>query len=131
MLTNIFVYGTLRRLSRHPMAHYLAERGRFVAEARVPGKLYQLGRYPGLVPCRPEEGWARGEVYELSDVEATLREIDRYEKDESTGEATFERAPAEVMLADGSEVKAWVYWFHGTVEESQRIASGDYCDVLM
>ena len=45
---HLFVYGTLRRGSGHPMSRFLAARARLLAGARVPGRLYDLGGFPGL-----------------------------------------------------------------------------------
>jgi gamma-glutamylcyclotransferase (GGCT)/AIG2-like uncharacterized protein YtfP len=126
----LFVYGTLRRLSRHPMAKFLAERARFVGEGTVPGQLFNLGRYPGLV-----ESWAAsdrvvGDVYELDDGSETLRDLDSYEQAEAPLPSFFERGLAEVTLADGRHLRAMVYWFRGPVTEAQRLWSGDYREVL-
>src|SRR5262245_24854588 len=120
----LFVYGTLRRGSPHPMARFLAERARYVGIAKIRGKLYDLGRYPGLVPA--SEAWAIGDVYELPDGDATLAELDRYENGPAPRLIQFERAQVEVTLADGTTLAAWVYWYRGGVQAAQPIASGDY-----
>jgi gamma-glutamylcyclotransferase (GGCT)/AIG2-like uncharacterized protein YtfP len=125
MADYLFVYGTLRRASPHPMARLLERRGRFLGESRVPGKLFDLGRFPGMVPCDAKEGTVAGDVYELTDPEA-LAELDRYENAESPLPAFFERALTPVTLSDGVTVDAWVYWYRGYVDERQRVASGDY-----
>jgi gamma-glutamylcyclotransferase (GGCT)/AIG2-like uncharacterized protein YtfP len=126
----LFVYGTLRRLSPHPMAAFLAERARFVGEGTVTGRLYDLGRYPGMTETTYPAERVWGDVYELAAGAQTLEELDRYENAESPLPSFFERGRAEVTLADGNKVQAMVYWFRGHVAESQRIASGDYGDVL-
>ena len=114
------------RRSPHPMARLLAERGVFLGEARIRGRLYNLGRFPGLTPSAAEE-WVFGDLYDLSEqVEQTIAELDRYEGDESTADALFERQLAEVTGADGKIVQAWVYWFRGAVDEQSRIVSGRY-----
>ncbi len=46
---HLFVYGTLRRALRHPMHGVLARQARFVGEGWVRGRLFDLGRYPGVV----------------------------------------------------------------------------------
>ncbi len=60
-MTYLFIYGTLM-----PGLRLEAEmRGaRFVAAAQVPGRLVDVGRYPGLFLG---EGQVTGEVYEVDD----------------------------------------------------------------
>lgn len=123
MTSYLFVYGTLRRASGHPMARFLAERARFVGEAKTRGKLYELGRYPGLVAA--EDGSVKGDVFELLDTE-TLWELDRYENGDSPRFVDFDRQEADATLASGETIRAWVYWYRGAVREEQRIVSGDY-----
>src|SRR5947207_1608067 len=125
----LFVYGTLRRLSRHPMARSLGEQARFMGQGSVAGRLYNLGRYPGMTAAACAADRVVGDVYQLAD-EDTIRELDRYENAESPLPSYFERGPAEVRLTDGRLLQAMVYWFRGHVDETQRIASGDYRDVL-
>jgi gamma-glutamylcyclotransferase (GGCT)/AIG2-like uncharacterized protein YtfP len=126
MTTLLFVYGTLRRRSRHPMAHQLAQRARFVGAATIAGRLYDLGRYPGLREPELPADRVHGDVYDLGDEPDTLRELDAYENGESPLPAYFDRQLAPVRMAGGEERTAWVYWFRGPVREEQRIVSGEY-----
>jgi len=144
MPDHLFVYGTLRRKSPHPMAKYLADRADFVGEGTVVGLLYDLGRYPGMTelpvastsrPHAPREEILApsvrstlvfGDVYLLTAGEETLQELDRYENEESPLPSFFERGQTNVILADGRTIDALVYWFRGEVQEEQRIVSGDY-----
>ncbi len=130
MTVTLFVYGTLRRVSPHPMARFLAERARFIGEATVAGRLYDLGHYPGMLEADAAADLVMGDVYELSDGVQTMEELDRYEMVESPLPSFFERGEATVMLRDGTNVTANVYWFRGAVTESQRIVSGDYAALL-
>jgi gamma-glutamylcyclotransferase (GGCT)/AIG2-like uncharacterized protein YtfP len=127
----LFVYGTLRRLSPHPMARFLAERARFVGEGTVAGRLYNLGRYPGMIETASGDGRVVGDVYELVDATETLRELDAYEHAESPQPSYFERGHAQVTMADGLKLAAMIYWFRGHVEKTQWIASGNYRDMVV
>ena len=123
----LFVYGTLRRRSRHPMARRLAELARHVGPAKIAGRLYDLGRYPALQEPTSSDDWVYGDVYDLGEqIEQTLREMDEYEKIESPQPAYFDRQRASAVLDGGEQVAVWVYWFRGDVKEEQRIASGSY-----
>jgi gamma-glutamylcyclotransferase (GGCT)/AIG2-like uncharacterized protein YtfP len=121
----LFVYGTLRRQSPHPMAKYLAERAKYVGEGTVVGRLYNFGRYPGMVESANASDLVIGDVYLLTNGEETIRELDRYENAESPHPAFFERGQTDVILTDGRSIAALVYWFRGEVNV-QRIFSGDY-----
>ena len=126
MTNYLFVYGTLRRRSRHAMARRLAELAHFVGPAKIAGRLYDLGRYPGLQEPRLPEDWVQGDVYDLGEVSAqVLQEMDVYENAESPQPAFFDRQVAKV-IQDGHELSAWVYWFRGAVAQSQLIACGSY-----
>jgi hypothetical protein len=35
-----------------------------------------------------------------------------------------------VVRENGEQVTAWVYWFRGHVKDEQRIASGDYQELI-
>jgi gamma-glutamylcyclotransferase (GGCT)/AIG2-like uncharacterized protein YtfP len=120
---HLLVYGTLRPVSGHPMARFLAERGRLLGGARVQGRLYDLAWYPGLVGTTAADEWVQGDLYELTDPEATLADLDRYEIDAS---ARFERCQVPVVRDSQEQLTAWVYFYRGEVREEQRIASGDY-----
>ena len=122
----LFVYGTLLRRSAHPMAAFLALRGTFLGEAKIRGRLYNLGRFPGLV-TNGQKDWVYGDLFDLGEhFDSILAELDRYEDAESTADALFERRLADVIGADGEAVQAWVYWFRGEVREEARIAAGRY-----
>jgi gamma-glutamylcyclotransferase (GGCT)/AIG2-like uncharacterized protein YtfP len=126
MANHLFVYGTLLRCSRHPMAGLLAEKARYVGAAKVPGRLYDLGRFPGMAPAEGEGEWVYGDVYDLGASGDLLAQLDAYERIESPLPAYFDRQPGEAALSDGSLKQVWVYWYRGEVNEAQRIASGRY-----
>jgi gamma-glutamylcyclotransferase (GGCT)/AIG2-like uncharacterized protein YtfP len=126
----LFVYGTLRRdspNSRHGMLEGIA---RFVGHARMRGRLYELGGYPGVVPAPDTDAWVRGEVYELVEPQELLARLDEYEecgpRDPEPHE--YRRVRAEVWMATGAREEAWVYRYLGSVAGKREIESGDYCD---
>jgi gamma-glutamylcyclotransferase (GGCT)/AIG2-like uncharacterized protein YtfP len=125
-MNNLFVYGTLLRRSRHPMARFLAERARHLGVAKVRGRLYDLGRYPGMCEPATDADWVHGDLYDLGEGTTTLAELDAYELAESPLPARFDRAVAEATRDDGTRMQAWVWWYRGDVEETQRIQSGRY-----
>lgn len=118
---HLFVYGTLRSAFRNPYARLLAQDAVLLGPARVHGRLYQLGRYPGmLAPLAPQD-WVTGELYRVSAASELLPKLDEYEGPE------FERVLERAHRSARAPVKTWVYLYRGQVSEDQRIASGDYC----
>jgi gamma-glutamylcyclotransferase (GGCT)/AIG2-like uncharacterized protein YtfP len=116
------VYGTLRRDGRNRDARELARSAKWLGLARVRGRLYGLGRYPGIrLPAGPGE-WVVGEVYRLRNAERTLRTLDRYEG------PRFARVVTTAVGESGKRLRCWVYRYVGTVEEARRIVSGDWLD---
>jgi gamma-glutamylcyclotransferase (GGCT)/AIG2-like uncharacterized protein YtfP len=127
----LFVYGTLRRKSVHPMARFLAERAAYLGRAKMRGRLYDLGRYPGMTPAELSDDWVHGELYQLHAPEETLDALDRYEGCPLPGEpALFERAVGEAVTETGESRSVWVYWYRGEVSAERRIRSGDYVSVM-
>lgn len=128
MPDRLFVYGTLRRDVWNSRVDLLGSAARFVGRARMQGRLYHLGRYPGLVPSRDPGSWVYGEVYALEHLADTLARLDRYEgcglRDPAPWE--FERVEADVVLAWAARDRGWVYVYAGPVDEARRIRSGDY-----
>ena len=124
-MPTLFVYGTLLRRCNHPMARFLADRGFYLGEARMPGRLYDLGRYPGAVPSCDPRDWIFGDLYDLDD--ATLAELDAYENAESPQPSFFDRRTEQILQGNGQARPAFVYWFHGQLPANAKlIASGRY-----
>jgi gamma-glutamylcyclotransferase (GGCT)/AIG2-like uncharacterized protein YtfP len=121
----LFVYGTLRSDVGHPMAEFLARRARFVGPAKMPGRLYDLGPYPGMREPESPEDCVHGELYELLESTATLAALDRYE---SLGvePPPFVRQRGRATLDSGEAVQTWVYMYKGLMEAARHIVSGHY-----
>jgi gamma-glutamylcyclotransferase (GGCT)/AIG2-like uncharacterized protein YtfP len=123
---HLFVYGTLRRGCDNRFAQLLSERGRFVCEARVRGRLYDFGHYPGA--GQPDAGHPdaghpdetiKGEIFYLGEPGLLLAGLDEYEG------AEFERAVVPANLDDGRIIDCWIYWYAGPAGGSP-IVSGDW-----
>ena len=115
----IFVYGTLRRGSNNESARLLQDQTRFIGDARMKGRLYGLGRYPGAVAAIKPDDWVRGEVYLFDTTSSLLQTLDDYEGSD------FERALTSVQLDDGHKKECWVYLYVGRTP-GRLIESGDW-----
>lgn len=75
----LFVYGTLRRRSAHPMARWLRLNSEFLGEAQVAGELIDLGGYLGLIATKHPKKTVPGDIFRLRNPEAAFKRLDRYE----------------------------------------------------
>jgi len=125
----LFVYGTLRRDCGGGMHRYLADHAMFVGEALCRGRLYLLDGYPGAVADDSGSSLVQGELYRLQDPAATLATIDAYEECGTTcgAENEYVRTITRVVLADGTEAEAWIYYYNRPVDGLMRVNSGDFC----
>jgi len=133
MLNTLFVYGTLRKARNGELHPYLKQHAVFVGQAHLPGKLYQIDHYPGAIQVAAfSKLRIQGEVYRLSQPQTTLAVLDEYE--ECTPHFPmpheYRRQAETVILANGTALNAWVYWFERPVCGLKPIDSGDYYPYL-
>jgi len=114
----LFVYGTLRPFADVEMAKWLRCNARYLGLATTPGRLYDLGAYPGMRAARGRRERVVGDVYRITNARV-FRVLDRYE-------ARFLRERCIVHLARGGRKVAWAYRYRYGVTSTARIASGDY-----
>jgi gamma-glutamylcyclotransferase (GGCT)/AIG2-like uncharacterized protein YtfP len=115
----VFIYGTLRRGSAGSMSIRFPK-SRLIAEARVNGRLYDLGPYPGLVSDE-SSSLVAGEVYEVDD--GVLNELDEFEDS-----SNYVRKQVEVSFA-GQKTNCWTYEPDAEFYRfEQLIASGDWME---
>src|SRR5688572_26395197 len=74
----LFVYGTLRPFVDIAMANWLRRSARHLGSAHAPGRLYDLGAYPGMKRPRGRAERVAGDVYRVINPHV-LRVLDRYE----------------------------------------------------
>jgi gamma-glutamylcyclotransferase (GGCT)/AIG2-like uncharacterized protein YtfP len=116
----LFIYGTLMPGLRLEAEMHGA---RFVGAAQVPGRLVDVGRYPGLVLG---EGQVTGEVYEVDD--AHLARLDAVEDMVPGDRAASQYWRVGVTVLSGPlqcrSVQTYVY--NRPVEGCTPIPHGDY-----
>lgn len=130
MPEHLFVYGTLRRDTGN-WRGALMKPLRRTGEGTIAADLYDVGLYPAAVPS--EKGRVTGELFEMEDAEATLRELDTVEMCSGPSPAKadlFRRGRASVTVPGGREITAWVYFWNGPLEGLTPIPSGDYVRYL-
>lgn len=130
-VTKLFVYGTLRKGFRHHAYEYISRHFYLLADARVNGKLFDLGEYPAAIPAS-EAFFVKGELYDLKEsgeFEWAIEQLDDYEGlNPAEGETKlFSRELTEVFYNDQS-TQAWIYWYNDDITGQPLIQSGDIFD---
>lgn len=123
---HLFVYGTLRS-GRVPAAIAPAlAGGRSLGTARVAGRLYDLGPYPGARLGGAPGDEIEGEVLALPDLETRLADLDRYEgyRPEAPDASVYLRTSCDACLASGETIRCFVYVIAEEPPAERRIPDG-------
>lgn len=134
----LFVYGTLRKSSRqggqnhHPMHRALCASADYLCDGHCPGKLYNIGHYPGLIPDPSGKALVQGEIYRVHNPQRLWRVLDAYENFNPADPANSDyiRAKTTVTTAGHGDIVSWVYHYNLSVKGLQHIVSGDYCQQM-
>ena len=129
----LFVYGSLRSGFQSPAYEYISRYFTLVGEARVKGKLYDLGEFPAARPAE-EEAYIVGELYVAknpNEMDWALAQLDDYEGVNASydEESHYYREITQVYYQD-QQVPAWIYWYKGDVSGRPVVASGDMLQYL-
>ena len=121
VIRHLFLYGTLLpELAPDVVKEYVA-RLQYRGTANVPGRLYDLGPFPGAVLDPRASTKVYGRLFELPDDPALLQALDHYE-----GDRIFTRVPAEVSVVGHGLVPAWIYVYNQDLDQATLIEHGDY-----
>ncbi len=116
----LFVYGTLRSQMKDPLHRLLETQAVLVGTGTFQGKLYDLGRYPGVVRSRGNTDRVIGEIYRFSEPQRAFQILDEYEGHR------FKRKRVTIIQADGKSITSWIYLYVRSVTHRARIQAGDY-----
>jgi gamma-glutamylcyclotransferase (GGCT)/AIG2-like uncharacterized protein YtfP len=127
MAHHLFVYGTLRAESGHPMARRLRVGAKHLGRGSAPGSLYDFGDHPGAFFAHDSKYRVKGDVFRLIPNSRVLTDLDRYEgvTGEEDPEEAFHRILIQVRLDSGEALEAWTY----ALKEAPRarlIGTGDF-----
>lgn len=126
---HLFVYGSLRSGFKSEAYNYVSKYFRLICDAKVQGKLYNMGDYPAGQPTN-EDCYIIGELYSIINPDEfgfAIAQLDDYEGiyAEEDEQPLFRREKNMAICQDGKATEAWVYWFNGDVTNKPCIASGD------
>jgi gamma-glutamylaminecyclotransferase len=111
----IFVYGTLRQGQWN---HHFLGSSRFVGPARTKQRYALYASEIPFLSRKKAVSHVAGEAYAVDDV--TLERLDELEGHPDA----YVREQAEVVLHDGTELTAWIYFCD--VAQGSLIKSGDF-----
>jgi gamma-glutamylcyclotransferase (GGCT)/AIG2-like uncharacterized protein YtfP len=115
----LFVYGTLKSGFLNPYAQRLRREAKLLGRAQMPGRLYRVRWYPGMLPPRGSEDLVRGELYKLRQPSKTLKALDEYEEE-------YARELHRATLESGKSFQAWVYMYRQRLPEDRFVVSGEW-----
>ena len=123
-LASVFTYGTLLR-GESRAAAFDDDRHTTVA-GRVPGRLFDLGEYPGLVPEPSRRAWVAGEIRGPVDA-GLLGSLDEIEEfpGYDVADGLYRRRIVDVETGGRATTRAWIYVL-GDAGEAPLIAGGDW-----
>ena len=125
MAQHLFVYGTLRPGSSHPLATRLQRQARLIGRANACGTLYDLGGCPGALFQAGTKGRILGELFALGNASRLLELLDAYERVSDTA-PDYARLLIEVSLERGGRLDAWAYGLRAAPSRARRIGRGDF-----
>lgn len=111
------------------MARYLKDRAVSLGTALLPGRLYDLGSYPGAVYDPEESRLITGQVYEIAQPETVFPTLDVYEGVTSTPGIPAEYARCLVSAQfDQQPLSCWIYLYILDTEHLPLIPGGNYLE---
>lgn len=124
----LFVYGTLRSGFKSHAYEYISRYFTLVSEAKVKGKLFDMGSYPAGVPSK-DNAFITGELYVAKSKEEfywAISQLDDYEgvNVEPDEMQLYRRELTEIYL-NNTVTHAWIYWYNGDVSGKPFVPSGD------
>jgi gamma-glutamylcyclotransferase (GGCT)/AIG2-like uncharacterized protein YtfP len=132
-ILQLFVYGSLRKGFKSPMYDYISKFFTYVGEAKVRGKVFDMGSYAAGIPSR-ENSFIVGELYAMNreaDFSWVIGQLDDYEGvNVEPDEMQLYRRDITEVFFNNSVTHAWIYWYNGDVSGKPLIASGDLIQYL-
>jgi gamma-glutamylcyclotransferase (GGCT)/AIG2-like uncharacterized protein YtfP len=126
MNDKLFVYGTLLD-EDNKYGIYLRDNSRFYATGRLPGKLYDIGEYPGAALLTESDEYISGIILQIYRPDDILAVIDLYEGfgDDQPQPNEFVRVLTQAET-DAGQVSCWIYIYNLPTNNLTAITEGRY-----
>ncbi|GAB5408119.1 MAG: gamma-glutamylcyclotransferase [Balneolaceae bacterium] len=124
----IFVYGLLKSMYHNDPAKFVRKNCSFIGEASIPGKLFDLGTYPGAIYDEKSSSKVHGEIFQIIKNETELTHF----LDEFEGVGSHFKQPNEYVRVSipvktaTSIIEASTYLYNWNLEGLKVIDSGRY-----
>jgi gamma-glutamylcyclotransferase (GGCT)/AIG2-like uncharacterized protein YtfP len=128
MADHLFLYGTLRPGLAPGRLAKVVGRLEHIGIGSIPGRLYDLGPYPGAILDPSAATHVVGDVSKLPVGPAALAAFDAYEGyGPASGERSlYRRVATPVTLENGTQIECWVYVYNRNSIGETLIEGGDY-----
>jgi gamma-glutamylcyclotransferase (GGCT)/AIG2-like uncharacterized protein YtfP len=128
MSRHLFLYGTLLPELAPPAIAAAARRLARVGKASLPGRLHDLGAFPGAILDPAARTRIAGAVFALPGDPELLAALDAYEGflPGDPARSLFVRVRAAARLEDGCELSCWVYEYNRDPGDAPLVPGGDY-----
>ncbi|MEZ4934962.1 MAG: gamma-glutamylcyclotransferase family protein [Saprospiraceae bacterium] len=109
----IFVYGTLKRGHKNPVARHFHLHAEWIGTGKFAGTIKHLGEYPAAIFDPAAESFVHGEIFKMNDPFSLLKILDHYEGigPEFPLPHEYIRATCPVTM-EGKTIDCWVYLFN-------------------
>jgi len=121
----IAVYGSLMRIHGAQKLAGTTDKLEFIRECRIPGRLYDLGEFPGLLPGTGE---VLGELFKVKHPDA-LRLLDDYEAFYPNDRKRSLFVRQEMRLVE-PPISCWVYLYNHAPGGHPLVGSGSWTEYL-
>jgi gamma-glutamylcyclotransferase (GGCT)/AIG2-like uncharacterized protein YtfP len=115
------------------MYEYISRYFSFVGNAKVKGKLFDVGTYPAGIPTH-EASYIIGELYQIKDPHEfswAIGQLDDYEgMAVESDEVQFYRRDITEVYINNQVTYSWIYWYNVDVSGKELISSGDMLEYL-
>ncbi len=126
-MKHLFVYGSLLSGTQSQMAKFLLEGNEFVGETHLPGKLYDLGRYPGFIYDEKAPEMVYGHLFAILDPAHVFGVLDHFEGINHQEPIQSEYLRIQILHRfEGREIEVHFYHYNLSPEGLPLITSGDY-----
>lgn len=124
----LFVYGTLMKGFRNPVARHLHSTQHFLGEAYFPGLIFKVSFYPGAVYLPESETKVFGHLFKITqNKKQLLQKLDEYEGIGTQLEQPDEfRRDVVPVFFNGETIHAYTYLFNTSYNQYPVLTSGRF-----
>tara|TARA_R110002124_G_scaffold108956_4_gene261696 strand:- start:13 stop:408 length:396 start_codon:yes stop_codon:yes gene_type:complete len=123
----LFTYGTLMQRFDNEYARLLRLSANFIETGSLPGRMYRIDWYPGVIYEENSPKRVFGEIYKLNSDRDLLRKLDEYEDiQDDISSSLYQRKVIPITLESGKSLDCWVYLYNQSIFGLKEILSGRF-----